>query len=233
MTNTLDRFRVAMRFSLWTWAAYWPAGGLLLIAGGLDPVSLAVVLGSFATFVLLLVTGVLKADASRTMKEFLVERPLYLIALVVVLALAAPFILPVADLGLALFATAYLGGIVLMGVRMALHLRTTGQGAFASRADQVFIVVGLTGFTSLLVFLDAWLPLFGGPTVGGSSTAVALANWVNLLYPPMLMLASRPFRAPMRWPRRGAVRDAVADAAAPAEVPAARLRKAPAPELRY
>ena len=36
---TLDRFRSALKFSLWTWALYWPGGGLLLLMGGLDLVS--------------------------------------------------------------------------------------------------------------------------------------------------------------------------------------------------
>ncbi|MEA3165204.1 MAG: hypothetical protein QOJ26_48, partial [Thermoplasmata archaeon] len=68
-----------MKFSMWTWALYWPGGGLLLMVGGLDPISLVITLLSLATFLLLLLTGALRADSSRTMKEFMLERPLYLI----------------------------------------------------------------------------------------------------------------------------------------------------------
>jgi hypothetical protein len=88
--RTLDRFRAAMKFSLWTWALYWPGGGLLLMVGGLDPISISITLLSLAAFVMMLATGALRADSSRTIKEFLIERPLYLVvALAAFVALAA------------------------------------------------------------------------------------------------------------------------------------------------
>ncbi len=40
-----DRFRTALKFTLWTWAAYWPGGGLILL--------LLVLTGFFSTMVFL------------------------------------------------------------------------------------------------------------------------------------------------------------------------------------
>lgn len=200
--RSLDRFRTAMKFSLWTWALYWPGGGILLLMGGLDPVSVAVTLLSFGSFVALIAFGALRTTSSRTMKEFLLERPMYLIAALAVLVLLAPIFAPSEDIGLRLFATTYLGGIVFAGVRLAQHLRSTDQSVFASRADQAFLVFGLVGLFALMVFIDAWLPLFRPEPLAGTPDTVALANWMNLLYPPLLMLGTRPFRERLRMPRR-------------------------------
>lgn len=201
--TSLDPFRTAMRFSLWTWALYWPGGGMLLLLGGLDLVSGLVTLGSLLMFIVLMAGGALKADSSRNMKQFMLERPLYLVAALVLLIALAPFFAPAEDMGLRLFSLVYIGGIVFAAVRLAQHLQAEDTGVMEARADQAFILFGLMFVGAGLVFLDAWLPLFGAASVGGSSATVAVANWLNLAYPPLLMLAVRPFREPLRWPRRG------------------------------
>jgi hypothetical protein len=192
-----------MKFSLWTWALYWPGGGLLLMIGGLDPISIAVTLLSLASFILLLATGALRADSSRTMKEFFLERPLYLVvalAAFIVLASAVPNIEAFA---LLLFAAAWFGGLGLVGFRLVEHVRSTGQSFWQSKADQLLVVLAMTGFFSALVFLDALLPLVAdGTTVGSPSALVAVGSWMNLLYPGLILLASRPFREPLSWPSR-------------------------------
>jgi hypothetical protein len=202
--RSLDRVRVALRFSLWTWALYWPGGGLLLLYGGLDPISIAVTLASLASFVLLLATGALKADASRNMKEFFLERPLYLVAGLIALIVLAAIVPTVEGFALLLFAAAWFGGLGLAAKRLAEHVREEGTGFWRSRADQLLITFVLAGFFSLLVLLDALLPLMNdGDTLGSPSGLVAVSTWANLLYPAFVLIASRPFREPLKWPRRG------------------------------
>lgn len=214
---TLDRFRTAMRFSLWTWALYWPGGGLLLLYGGLDPISIVVTFTSLATFILMLVTGALKADSSRTMKEFMLERPLYLVAALVVFIVLAALVPTVEGFALLLFATAWFGGLALVSGRLIEHVQVLGNGFWRSRADQLLIVFTMAGFFSALVFLDALLPLLAdGATLGSPKGLVAVSTWANLLYPVFVMVASRPFREPLKWPSRKE------------RAKQARVRKAPA-----
>lgn len=201
--RSLDRLRVALRFSLWTWALYWPGGGLLLLYGGLDPISIAVTVASLGSFILLLATGALKADASRTMKEFMLERPLYLVAALVVLVAFAAVVPSVEGFGLLLFATAWFGGLLLAGLRLREHVQGTGIGLWRSKADQLLIVFAIAGVFSALVFLDALLPILSdGATLGSPSAVVAVSTWANLLYPAFVLIASRPFREPLKWPSR-------------------------------
>ncbi len=201
--RSLDRVRIALRFSLWTWALYWPGGGLLLLYGGLDPISIAVTLSSFGAFVAMLATGALKADASRTMKEFLLERPLYLVAGLVVLVFLAAAVPSVEGFALLLFATAWFGGLVLAALRLVEHVQAHDLGFWRSKADQLLIVFGLAGVFSALVFFDALLPIVSdGATLGSPAMVVAVSTWANLLYPAFVLLASRPFREPLKWPSR-------------------------------
>lgn len=197
----LDKFRVALKFSLWTWALYWPGGGILLLTGGLDPISIAVVVGSLATFVALMLTGALSVRSSRTMKQMVMERPLYFIAAVALLAMLTPLIAPAASVGLVLFATVYLGGVVFAGFRLRQYYKVQPEPFSRSGTDQAFVALGLVGFSALLVFLDAWITLFDGDAVSGPPATVALANWVNLLYPPLVMLGTRGLREPLHRPR--------------------------------
>ena len=201
MVATLDRLRTALKFSLWTWALYWPGGGLLLMAGGLDPISIAVTLGSLTCFILLLATGALRADSSRNMKEFLLERPLYLLAGLVVAIVLAAVIPSVEGFALFVFASLWFGGFALSGKLLVEHLRAEDKGIWETKADQLVLVLVLAGFFSLLVFLDAILPLlFGNDTTTGSpATLVAICTWMNLLYPAMVLIAARPFRDPLNW----------------------------------
>jgi hypothetical protein len=201
--RSLDRFRVALRFSLWTWALYWPGGGLLLLYGGIDPISLAVTLASLWAFILMMVTGALKADASRSMKEFFLERPLYLVAGLIALIVLAAIVPSVEGFALLLFAACWFGGLGLATLRLVEHVRGEGLGFWRSRADQLLLTFGLAGFFSLLVLLDAFLPLAAdGATLGSPSGLVAVSTWANLLYPAFVLLASRPFREPLKWPSR-------------------------------
>lgn len=200
---TLDRFRSAMKFSLWTWAVYWPGGGLLLLMGGLDPISIVVTGLSLAAFVALLASGALRADSSRTIKEFLIERPLYLVlALAVLIGIVA--IVPDVEGGaLLVFAATWFGGLALCGVRLFEHVGWLRQSFWDSKADQLLLVLGTAAFFSALVFLDALLPMVArGATLGSPAPLVAVSTWVNLLYPGFVLIASRPFREKLQWPSR-------------------------------
>ena len=219
---TLDRFRSALKFSLWTWALYWPGGGLLLLLGGLDLISVLVTFGSLAVFVGLLVTGALKADSSRTMKEFLLERPLYLVAALILLIVLAAVVPSIEGFALLLFATLWFGGLFVAARRLVEHVRAGDKGVWKSRADQLLIVFALAAFFSSLVFLDALLPILANTTLGSPSALVAVCTWANLAYPILVMVASRPFRDPLRWPSRK-------DPAEPVAVATPRRRKAKEP----
>jgi hypothetical protein len=214
---SLDRLRTAMKFSLWMWAAYWPGGGLLLLMGGLDPISLAVTLGSLACFILLIVTGALRADSSHTVKEFLVERPLYVVVALALFIVVAALLPDIEGIALLIFAVSWFGGLALTALRLRDHVVATGRSLWQARADQMAIVLAMAGFFSLLVFLDALLPVMAGDdaSLGSPSALVAVSTWANLLYPGLLMLASKPFRAPLRWPSR---KDRIAPAARRAKV---------------
>lgn len=217
MSYSLDRFRTSLKFSLWAWALYWPGGGLLLIYGGLDPIGIAVTVSSLLAFVLLLASGALRANSSRTMKEFLIERPLYLLAALIVLVIVAALVPSMEGFGLLFLAALWFGGLGLATVRLVEHLRTEGTGVWASRADQLFIVFAISAFFSLLVFLDALLPIFAnGATLGSPAMLVAVSTWMNLLYPGFILIASRPFREPLSLRRR-----------VPEEAAAVRRRKEP------
>lgn len=220
--RTLDRLRGALKFSLWTWALYWPGGGLLLLLGGLDPIGILVTFGSLGTFLALMAGGALRADSSRTMKEFLVERPLYLVAALVALVVVAALVPSMEGFALLLFASTWFGGLLMSAKRLVEHVRAQGEGVWKSRADQLLVVLALAGFFSLLVFLDALLPIVNGSTLGSPSALVAVCTWVNLLYPVLVMVASRPFREPLRWPGRR-------EPAAPVAAPVRRKAKGPAP----
>lgn len=192
-----------MKFSLWTWALYWPGGGLLLMLGGLEPVSVAITLLSLASFIALLATGALRADSSRTLREFLIERPLYLVVALAFFVAFAAIIPSIEGIALLAFSSLWFGGLALSAIRLVEHVRSTGQSFWGSRADQLAVVFAMSGFFSLLVFLDAFLPLVNdGATLGSPSGLVAVSTWMNLLYPAFVLLASKPFREPLRWPSR-------------------------------
>lgn len=200
--SSLDRFRTALKFSLWTWALYWPGGGLILLQGGLDPVSLAVTLGSLAVFIALVAGGALRANSSRSVREFFLERPIYLVAGLVVFIAFAGLFPGLESLGLLIFASTWFGGLGLAAWRLIEHVRGEGLTMWKARADQALIVFALVAFFSMLVFLDALLPHIAGVTLGSSTVMVAVGSWVNLLYPPMVLVATRPFREPLSWVRR-------------------------------
>jgi hypothetical protein len=216
MDESLDRFRTALKFSLWVWALYWPLGGLLLLGGGLDPISIAVTFGSLGSFIVLIGLGALRTQSKHNWREFLLERPIYLIAGAILLIALAPIFSPVENVGLRLFATAYLAGMGLAAYRLYEHVRASGKSILASRADQAFLMFGMTGAAALMVFLDAWLPAFGSQGVGSSTLVVAVSNWVNLFYPALLLIATRPFRQPLGWTRTTVDPAAPTPAATPA-----------------
>lgn len=237
MPPSLDRFRTALKFSLWTWALYWPGGGLLLLLGGLDPIGIVVTFASLLAFVLMLASGALRATSSRNLRQFLLERPLYFVGLLVVLVGVAAVVPSIEGFGLLLFAGFWFGGLVYATVLLLRHLRETGQGVLQSRADQLLLVFGLVAFFSLLVFLDALLPMASdGTTTGSPAALVAVGTWMNLLYPGMVLVASRPFREPMRNPLRRARPDPMVVPAPPvaqaAAVPAVAAAAPSAPRRR-
>lgn len=207
-STPLDRLRTSLKFSLWTWALYWPGGGLLLLYGGFNPISLAVTFGSLGAFIVLLASGALKATSSRTIKEFLVERPLYLVAGLVVLIVLAALVPSIEGFALLAFAALWFGGLARVATRLVELLRHEDKSVWAARADQLLIVLVLSGFFSALVFLDALLPLMAdGATLGSPAMLVAVCTWMNLLYPGLVLVAARPFREPLKltfWKREQA-----------------------------
>ena len=205
--ETLDRFRTALKFSLWAWALYWPGGGLLLLLGGLDPVSIAVTFLSLGSFVLLLSAGALRTTSSRTAWDFVLERPIYLIAAFVLLLVVGQAVDPLQDIGLGVFATALLAGIVLCAVRLLAHVRQEhGGSVLRAGADQALLLFALAGFGAFCVSYDAVADALVGDTLGFSAATVAMMNWLNLLYPPLVLLATRGLREPLRLPWRRAPR---------------------------
>lgn len=220
MTDTLASLRIASRFSLWMWAIYWPGSGLVLLAGGMtDPASLFVVAGSLLGFALLAASGGIEASASRNMREFLLERPLYVIGGAVLLAVASTFIDPLQNIGLALFSGLFLLSVLLVGHRLLAHARARQMGLVASRADQVLIAAGLGAVSAAVIFLDALLPLFGIAPTPAVAASVVTVNLVSLLYPPLLLLSLRPFREPLRNPFRRRTHAPAATGIPPVEAP--------------
>jgi len=197
--TSLDQLRTAMKFSYWAWAAYWPAMGLMLLFAGMrDPVSLVFALLCLGSFAVLVASRSLSATASRNVREFLIERPFYLLAAVGIIALFGSSIPIVANLGLALFSGTFLASLVFVGIRMRAHVLATGTSVFRSRADQVFLLLAITFPAALLVFIDS----IKATGVGNPAASVVAVNWLCFAYPPLMLLASRPFREPLVWSLR-------------------------------
>ena len=197
MSDTRAALRVALKSSLWMWALYWPGVGVMLVGAGMrDPASLAVAVASLLSFVALARAGALSSTASRTMGQFVVERPIYLVAASVALLVGGSFIDTVAHLGAALLSALYGASLVLVAVRLRQYLVATGATLLRSRLDQLALLLAIASIGNLLVFLDA---VTAG--VGNSSATVAAFNWFALAYPTLLLLASRTVREPIRWRR--------------------------------
>jgi len=196
--ESLLRVRTALKLTLWAWAAYWPAMGAMLLLGGMrDPVSVAVALASLAAFVLVLRAGAVDATASRSARELLLERPIYLVAGAIVVLFVGAAVPALASLGLATFALAFLGSLVLLAVRLVAHVNATGLSVFAAHADEMLLVIALSLPGALLVAFDAIVP----SGAGNSAPSVALLNWLGLSYPLLALLASRGLREPLRLRR--------------------------------
>lgn len=194
ITESLARLRIAMRFSLWAWAAYWPGGGLMLLGGGLDAVSLVFLGVALVSFLAVLASGALRPTASRSLKQFMLERPIYLVAVLALLTVMSTALGFLANAGLLLFATVYLGSLGYAAFALLAHVRASGEGLVRLGADQLLLVFGLVGFFAALVFGDALLEVMGGGALGTPGALVAAGSILNLLYPPMVLLASRPLR---------------------------------------
>jgi hypothetical protein len=220
MSPTLDRFRTALKFSLWAWALYWPGGGLLLLGGGLDPVSLGVTVACVAAFLALVVGGALRTTSSRTVRELFLERPLYLVAALALFVGFAGAIPMLENAGLAVFSALWLGAIALVALRWHRHVRSAGLDVWRSKADQPFLVFALVGVAAVAVFVDAFLPLVAGHSASlrTPSGLVAVGSWLSLLYPPLLLLATRPFREPLSFRRQARPALSAPPAAAPASL---------------
>jgi hypothetical protein len=204
MSPTLDQFRTSLKFSLWAWALYWPGGGLLLLGGGLDPVSIGVTVGCVAVFAVLMAGGAFRTTSSRTVKELFLERPLYLVAALALFISFAGLLPALENAGLAVFSASWLGAIVLVAVRWRRHVRAAGMDLWRSKADQPFLVFGLVGLAAVAVFLDALLPLLAGHSASlrTPSALVAVGSWLSLLYPPLVLVATKPFREPLSFRRQ-------------------------------
>src|SRR5581483_1497856 len=202
--DTVAPLRASMKFSLWAWALYWPGCGLLLWGLGMqDPTSIAVVLVTTAGFLLAMATGALrtKTEGPNALRQHLVDRPLYLLAILTVFMVASAAVPGSANAGLILFSALYLASIAWIFVCLRRHLKATGSGYFSSGADQLVLLLGGAGFLSLLVFIDALSQGLDLPGVGAPNSAVGLFNVLQILYPVFLLVAARPFREPLRLPR--------------------------------
>jgi hypothetical protein len=216
----LARLRIAMKFSLWTWAAYWAGGGLILLAAGMrDPVSLVMALLLLAGFFLLVSMGAFRLEgAGPRMRQWVVERPIYLLAAFIGFVVTGAFSSAAAGIGLWVFAALYVGGIVLCIVRAVQYVQASGKSVFAAGADQVLLLLTLAVPFAVMVLVDA-VP---GGNAGTPLALVGIGNWFQLLYAPLLLVAGRPFREPLQRPW-GARRK---PAAPPAAAPAARAASA-------
>jgi hypothetical protein len=215
---TLDRFRTSLKFSLWAWALYWPGGGLLLLGGGLDPVSIGVTLGCVLVFVALMAGGALRTTSSRTVKELFLERPLYLVAALALFIAFAGLLPALENAGLLLFSGFWVVAVGLVAYRWRQHVVAARLDLWRSKADQPFVVFALVGAAAVAVFLDALLPLLAGHSaqLNTPSPVVAMGSWLSLLYPPLVLVATRPFREPLSFRRQ----PKPAKDGAPAAVPA-------------
>lgn len=196
---TPDRFRVAMKASLWGWGLYWPGGGLILLLGGLDLIGIAVTVAGIIGFILMLRSGALEASSSRNMKEFLLERPMYLVAVLAIIVFLAPLFGPVENAGLRLFSFLFVGSLGFAAYELARWCKDTETPYRKSGADQVFMLLGIVGFAAMMVFFDAWSGLTGA-TAPATPMTVAVANWLNILYPALMLLVARPFRERLHSP---------------------------------
>ena len=194
---TLEPLRGAIRISLWTWALYWPLAGLMLLAAGMkDAASIAVLLVLVATFLVLMVTGLLRSPGGQRMRAFLKDRPIYLVAGAAGMLVVGSLVSAAASGGLALFSLAYVGSMALIIARLRGHLRAQGKGFIEGRGDQLLLLCGLSIVLSLPLVADMLLQFLSpGETVGTASAAVAALNIFHFAYPPLLLLAARPFLA--------------------------------------
>lgn len=193
----------------------------MLLAGGMsDPTSIAVALGSAAAFLLLVAGGALRGEAGAfRLREWLLDRPFYLLGAVAVFVAVGAVFGGAAKLGLVLFSALHLMALANVAYALRRYLAAQGLGVFQSRADQLFILLGCTGGAAFLVFLDAVGSGSGAGSAGTPAMLVAILNILNLLYPPLLLVAARPFRAPLRLRlarRRPTVPAVVSDDAVPA-----------------
>jgi hypothetical protein len=195
--ETLEQLRGAIRLSLWTWTLYWPLAGLMLLAAGMTDLTSILVLGLLvATFLTLLVSGMLRSPGGARMRAFLKDRPIYLVAAAAAVLVGGSLVSAVASLGLALFALAYLGSMANILLRLRAHLQATGKGYVEGRGDQLALLLGMALLLSLPLAFDMLLQfLTPGETLGASTGAVAALNLFHIAYPPLLLLAARPFLA--------------------------------------
>jgi hypothetical protein len=197
LSDSLERVRTSLKLSLWTWAVYWPAMGVMLGLGGMtDPASLVVAACATGGLVLLLASGALRATASRSVREFFIERPMYLLAAAVLFVIVGAALPVAARVGLFLFSGAYLASLLLFAFRVWEHARANG-GFYKSRLDQALIVTAIMLPGAIAVFLDSIL----AAGVGNPATTVAAINWLALLYPPLILLATRGVREPLSFRR--------------------------------
>lgn len=200
------RYRTSLKFTLWTWALYWFGGGMMLISSMRDPVSLIIMALSGLSLVLLMLFGGLNIKDSHNMKEFLLERPIYLIAGFIVVAILAPIFTGLQNTALAIFAAFFLLSLGLQFARAIQLTRDQGGNPILARTDQVVIVLALSMFCSLLIFIDGMAQAMDMGGVGNSASSGAFVNIVSLAYPALILLASRGLRDPLRKPDYEAAR---------------------------
>lgn len=209
--------RIATKFSLWTWALYWPGGGLMLLFGGLDWISVIVTLASLATFLGLMFYGQLDSEDSKNRWQFLLERPMYLVLLFFAMLTLVPLIGALASIGIAVYGVILFGGCSYLLWTLVQFDRSNEGTPFKHRTDQMYMAAGIAWFSSFIIVVDGIMFASGAPLVK-SAVGVAIVNWGGILYPIMVLAASRGIMAPLRRPtKRDAVsgesgHDAIADA---------------------
>jgi hypothetical protein len=193
--------RIALKFSLWAWAFYWPGGGLMLLFGGLDVLSVVVTLLSLGTFLSMMFFGQLDAEDSKSRWQFFLERPLYLVLLFFGMMAIVPIIGVLASIGIAVYGVILLGGCTYLIVTLVRFDRAHEGRAYDHKTDQLYIAAGIAWVSSFIIVVDGLMYAAGAPLIE-SAVGVAVVNWGGILYPVTAFAASRGIQSPLRRPQR-------------------------------
>lgn len=199
MSSELDysRVRMATKFSLWAWALYWPGGGVMIFMGGMPIASILLTIGSLLCFLGLILYGQLGTEDSNNRLQLFMERPLYLVGVLFALAIFAPLVGILAVIGLHLFATLLMVGTGFL-LYTLIRFDASHEGSpYAHKTDQMYIAAGIGFLAAFIMTLDSIFYAAGAPFIQ-SGIGVAGVNWMGILYPVFVLVASRGIMAPLR-----------------------------------